>query len=126
MLAQIRDYLKTLGVASHYSVGVIDHSKDKSLGVYGRTGLARVEAMGLDATYDVAGVNLLLHWTKNAVESEVAARILYNRIRYIKETAMGDVYVYFVQPDYGEPVALGPDDNGVYEHSIPMRVYYRR
>lgn len=35
-LADVRDWLKTLGSAEHYYIGKLDAKQDKSIGVYSR------------------------------------------------------------------------------------------
>ena len=126
MLAEFRDFLKSLDVATNYSIGKIDNAKMYSLGVYTATNLEPVVAIGKESKYDIAGVRILLHWNKNARETEAAARNLYEKIRYITNTDMGDVHVDYLRLDDGEPTFIGSDDNGVYEYHISARIYYRR
>ncbi len=126
MLAKFRDYLKTLDVAENYYLGKIVNETEKTLGVYSNQGYARVEAIGRHSSYDIAGFILLLHWNKNARESEDAARNLYEAIRYITDTDMNGLYVEYIDLQSGEPNFAGTDDNGVYEFSIAGRIYYRR
>jgi hypothetical protein len=126
MLAEFRDYLKTLNVADHYYIGKLDNSKEKALGLYSMGNLAPVEAVGKDSSYDIAGVRILLHWNKNAKESEKASRNLYSEIRYIQDQAMGDEHVFCFMPDDNEPTFIGTDDNNVYEYHIAGRLYYKR
>lgn len=126
MLAEFRDFLKTLKVADNYYIGKIDNSKLKTIGVYSQGNLARVEAIGKDSSYDVAGVRILVHWNKNMRESEIASRSLFDKIRYITDVDMGDVHVDYLSVNENEPTFIGTDDNGVYEHHISARIYYRR
>lgn len=126
MLAKFRDYLKTLNVAENYFLGKIMNETEKTLGVYSNPGYARVEAIGRDSSYDVAGFMLLLHWNRNARESEDAARNLYESIRYIQDQDMDGLFVFMVDLQSGEPNFIGTDDNGIYEFSITGRLFYRR
>lgn len=127
MLATIRDYLKTLdSKADHYSIGKIDNSKDKSIGVYGDGYQTRVEAVGRASSYDTAGIRILIHWNKNANATEAFARSLYEELRYIQDTDMGTVHVQYLDLTYSEPIFLGTDENGVYEYLISCVVYFRR
>lgn len=126
MLAQFRDYLKTLEVADNYYIGKIDNSKLKTVGLYGAGGLQRIEAIGKDSSYDIARVRILVHWNRNANESEIASRNLYEKIRYITDTDMGDVHVEYLDLMEAEPTFIGTDDNNVYEYHIECRIYYRR
>ena len=126
MLANFRDYLKSLDVADNYYLGKMVNETEKSLGVYSQPGFRRPEAIGLRGSYDIAGFTLLLHWNKNAKESEAAARDLYEKIRYITDLDMGTLHVDYLDLLEAEPSFIGTDGNGVYEFSIPGRIYYRR
>lgn len=126
MLAEFRDYLKTLDVATNYYIGKIDNSKMETVGVYGQGGLKRIEAIGKASSYDITMVRILVHWNKNARESELASRNLFEKIRYITDTDMGNVHVDYLDLMEAEPTFLGTDDNGVYEYHIACRIYYRR
>lgn len=126
MLAEFKDYLKSLDVADYYYIGKIENIKEKVIGVYSVGNMERVEAVGRASSYDVAELQILVHWNRNARESEEASRSLYESIRYIQDEQMGDIYVAFVDLEYGEPVFLGTDENNVYEYSIMLRVYFGR
>ena len=126
MLAEFRDYLKTLDVADNYYIGKIDNSKLRTVGIYGHGGLARVEAVGKASSYNVSRIRILIHWNKNAKETEMASWNLYNNLCYITDEDMGDLHVHYLSLDESEPTFIGTDDNGVYEYHISARVYYRR
>ena len=126
MLADFRDYLKTLDIAEHYYIGKINNATEKAIGVYSMSNIAPVEAIGLASSYDVAGIRILIHWNKNADETEQTARTLYEALRHITNTDMGSTHVSMVSMDTGEPDFLGTDDNGVYEYHISLLVYYNR
>lgn len=126
MIAEFRDYLKTLNVATHYSIGKIDNGKDYSLGVYGGMQTSRVEAVGKASSYGTFGFRLLLHWNKNARETEESAFSLFAKIRYITDLDMSDIHVQYIDLDYDEPISIGTDENGVYEYVISGTIYYRK
>lgn len=126
MLAEFRDYIKQFGIGEHFSIGKIDGSKDKSIGVYGDANNTRVEAIGRLSSYDRANIRILVHWTKNLTETEFAARTLYSSLRYSADFDMGDIHVQFIDLRQGEPVMVGTDENGVYEYVITATIYYRR
>ena len=72
-LADVRDWLKGFAGAENYYIGTLDSKKPKSLGVYQRkpSGEAHIAIGGLDCTsYDIKQLSLLLHWNKNARETE--------------------------------------------------------
>ena len=126
MIAEFKDYLKLLGVADNYYIGKIENSKERTLGVYADSRTRRVEAIGKDGSYGTFGVRLLLHWNKNARETEASARSLFERIRYIHDADMADVHVQYIDWDYDEPISIGTDENGVYEYVITGTIYYRK
>lgn len=127
MLAEFRDFLKTKIDADYFSIGKIDGTKDKSIGVYGDSSyLSRVEAIGRAKTYDRAGIRILVHWNKNMRETESVARELFENIRYITDTDMSGIHVHYLDLQYGEPVYVGTDTEGVYEYVIACVVYYER
>lgn len=126
MLAEFKDFIKTLGVGDYFSIGKIDSSKDKSIGVYGDTTSYRIEAIGKDSKYDIANMRILIHWNKNLNETESAARSLYELLRYQSNFDMSGIYVYFIDLIQGEPIFVGTDNNGIYEYVITLRLIYRR
>lgn len=126
MLAEIKDYLKTLDVAEHYSVGKIENSKMKSLGIYGDSSTRRVESIGNNSSYGTQRIRLLLHWNKSAVETEIASKNLFDSIRYITDLDLTSAYIEYIDWDYNSPIFVGTDDNGVYEYVISGIVFYRR
>ena len=126
MLKEVKDYLKTLNAADTYSVGVIDSTRLKTLGIYSSGPAPRVEAIGENSSYRIAEISLLLHWNKNAVETEEAARALWGKLENLAHFKMGTIDVDYLDLQYGEPVAMGPDDNGIYEYVINFNIYYKR
>ena len=126
MIAEFRDYLKTLNVAQNYSIGKIDNAKDYSLGVYGGTQTSRTEAIGRASSYNTFGFRILLHWNKNARQTEENAFVLFEKIRYITDLDMTDIHVQYIDLDYDEPISVGTDENGVYEYVISGTIYYRK
>lgn len=130
MIAEFRDYLKTLNVASHYYIGKIENAKEEVLGIYSDNPTARVESIGKNSSYGTYGVRLLLHWNKNAKETEAQALSLFEAIRYIQNVDMtsgtSTVHVAYIDWEYDAPIFLGTDTNGVYEYVIDGMIYYRK
>jgi hypothetical protein len=130
MIAEFRDYLKTLNVAENYYIGKIENSKEYTLGIYADLSTRRVEAIGNEGSYGTFGVRLLLHWNKNARETEESAFDLFDKIRYITDIDMasGDsiIHVQYLDLDYDEPISMGTDENGVYEYVITGTIYYSK
>lgn len=127
-LANIRDWLKTLDIAEHYYIGRLDDKQEKSIGVYTlKRSTSPVTAIGTTSTYDIIGLSLLLHWTDNANETEIAARSLYDYLRSAKNLNIDDTEVYMIELLVPEPIDVGADEaNGVYERVIEFNLYYER
>lgn len=126
MLVEFKDYIKQFNIGEHFSIGKIDSSKDKSIGIYGDSYPIRIEAIGKNSSYDIANIRILVHWTKNLMETEEAARELFKNLRYKTDFYMNDIKVNYLDLSTGEPIFVGTDENGVYEYVITLRINYRR
>ena len=129
-LADIKDWIKTIEpAANHYYIGKLDNKHQKSIGVYQRqvSGPARIALGGLENTKDdTKQVSILIHWTKNARETEEAASALYEQLKTVTDVAINDTRVYFIVPEVPEPIDVGTDDDGVYERVIWLGFVYER
>lgn len=126
-LAGVRDWLKTLNVAENYSIGRIDNSKDKSLGVYSRRSVnGFVESIGRKSSYNIKAISILLHWNKNAKETEAAAMDLWDKLTAVTDLTIEEHNVNYIYMNVSEPVSVGADDKGVYEYVIEIDLYYTR
>lgn len=128
-LAGIRDWLKTLGVGRSFYIGKLDAKKEKSIGVYQRqdSGAPIIALGGLDNTkYDRKAVSVLVHWTRNAKDAEVAARTLFDRLLAAQDVTINDTRINIIAPQVPEPQDVGTDDSGVYERVIWFDLYYER
>lgn len=126
MLAEFRDYIASLELADYHTIGKFDNSKENAICIYGDGYLKRVEAFGKKSSYDMAGVRIIYHGTKNLKDTENVARSLYDALRYITDTDMDTVHVQYFDTNYSEPVFLGTDANGVYEYVISGVIYYSK
>ena len=129
LLSDVRDWLKTLNAAENYYIGKLDNKKEKSVGVYSREthGNMQIAIGGLDNTkHAVKRVSLLLHWNKNARETEQAALELQNKILGLDSLNLNGTKVYYIRLLQDEPVDVGTDDDGVYERVIQLDLYYER
>lgn len=124
ILSAIRDYITTEQLPAY--LGKIPNAQQMCVGVYGVANGLRVEAIGNESSYDIAGFRILVHGNMNARITEQTARSLYNRLRYVTDTQMGDYFVNYIDLDMGEPSFIGTDENNVYEFHISGSIYYRR
>lgn len=128
-LANIRDWLKTFEIAENYYIGKLDNKKDKSIGVYSlnKPNSPVIALGGLEnTTYNIKSVSVLIHWTKNADETEKAAFDLFDKLLSIKNVQINGIQIYYLKLNVSEPIDVGTDDKGVYERVIEFGLYYKR
>lgn len=128
-LAGIRDWIKSFGIAENYYIGVLDNKKEKSIGVYDRdvSGPPDIAIGGLDATKtEKRSISLLIHWNKNANETEQKARYLYNTLLCQNNVTIDGLHVDYIYLVVPMPIAVGTDDKGVYEYVIQFDLYYQK
>jgi hypothetical protein len=127
LLADIKDWLKTVYDADHYYTGKLDNKKTKSIGVYQRSsyGPKRV-GVGGGKKYEIKNISVLVHWNENSKETEIAAIELFEKLETMRQFKIGDTFVYYLSMQVNEPVDVGTDDNGIYERVIWFDVYYER
>ena len=126
-LSDIRDWLKTLISADYYYIGKLDGKKDRSIGVYQRKNPAPpIMAISQLSSYEIKPISILIHWNKNANETERTAYELYRQLRAVTLLELNNTHVYFILLLQSEPVDVGTDDNGVYERVIEFDVYFER
>lgn len=127
-LADVRDYIKLFGLAEHYYIGKLDSKKDKSIGVYQRQNSYKPRiCIGSSSSFERKPISVLMHWNKNARETEEQAFLLYQKLEeVVMPIEIGDTTVFFIDMLNAEPVDVATDDNGIYERVIEFDVYYRK
>lgn len=126
-LDDVKNWLKQFGIAQNYYVSKLDSKREKSLGVYQRkTPSAPIIAIGQDSSYEIKPISLLLHWNKNAVETEKAAYELYKQLRAVSSFEINGTRIQMLLLLQSEPIDVGTDSNGVYERVIEFDLYYER
>lgn len=128
-LAEVRDWIKTFNAANNYYIGKIDNKQENSIGIYQRKTIdgPRVAIGGRSlASYDVKSISILIHWNKNANETEKRAQYLYNRLFEAESVVIGGTPIKMIALLQNEPVDVGTDDNNVYERVIDLDLYYER
>ena len=100
-----------------------------SIGIYQRKTIdgPRVAIGGRSlASYEVKSISILIHWNKNANETEKRAQYLYNRLFEAESVVIGGTPIKMIALLQNEPVDVGTDDNNVYERVIELDLYYER
>lgn len=128
-LADVRDWIKSLGVGEHFYIGKLDNKQERSVGIYQRkTTGPPITAIGgpQNKKYDVKPISVLIHWTKNARETEEASFSLFEKLLNISDLKIGQTHINYVRLMVPEPQDVGTDDAGVYERVIWFDLYYER
>lgn len=122
-----REFVETISEAEHYYIGMLNNKPDKAIGIYNLKGSgSQPRAIGSESTYAIKDISILIHWNKNADETERAALSLYEKLRTIKNVIINAHTVYMIELLTLEPVDVGTDEKGVYERVIELRLYYER
>lgn len=126
-LAEIRDWLKTQIECPQWYIGKIDGSKPECIGIYSATGPApRLAIGGLSNTgYATKSVSILVHWGKNANLAEIKAQEVYNAM-FGQSAVIGGKRVVMFNMRTSEPVGVGTDSEGYYEHVIEVNILHER
>ena len=126
-IANIRDYIKTIGIGENFYAGKLDNKRDKSIGIYQRPDYskANIAIGGLDTTRtQIKEISILVHWNENSNETEAAAQSIYDALLTATDVTINDQPVKYIALMMPEPVDVGTDDKGVYERVIWADFYY--
>ena len=124
-LKQYKDYFKSsFNWNEAISIGKIDDNKEIAICFYNsKRTLAPIKAIDKN-TYKIKPITILLRYTKNADTAETKANSIYDffdeKLFYIENKRVISQHIY------SEPIALGTDDNGVYEYSIELNLLEER
>ena len=125
-LADVRDYIDSLGLADYVYMAKLPDKQDRSIGVYNSKHQYPYKvAIGGPAleSYGTRYITLLVHWNKSPRETEKAATALFEAIQKTREAKINDATIKFFQPLY-EIQDVGTDDAGVYELVIEAAVIF--
>lgn len=129
MLSDVRDYIFSLGLTEHVYMGKMDSKSDRSIGVYNskheQTYKTAIGGPSMNS-YGTKQVTILIHWSRSLVETERAAKELFEKLVNASEAPVNDQKIKFIQPLTEEPVDVGTDDSGIYEMVIEAAVIHER
>lgn len=127
-LADVRDYIASLGLSDHVYMGKLPDKQDKSIGVYNskhEQGYRTAIGGAALESYGIKNVTLLVHWNKSLRETEAAAGRLFEAVRKTREVKINEATIKFIQPLY-ELQDIGTDDAGICEMVIEMAVIFSK
>jgi hypothetical protein len=125
----VKNWLKEqLPLGTGIFVGHIDGNCERFVGVYEKTtpGKQRICLGGSAMTHDFEKrVSILIHWTKDPVETESFALTIWGRMYAKTRLTMGETKVISIDPGAG-PINVGYDHKGVAEFVIEATILYER
>lgn len=127
-LADIRDYIATLGIAEPNNVymGRLENKKNHSIGIYDsrREGNLIIPIGGMaNKKHDSRRVSFLIHWDKSYRNTEAAAHQLSEALMSIQNTEVNGNRILFIIAT--NPIPVDTDEDGVYEMVIDADFYYK-
>lgn len=127
-LSDIRDYVAKLGIVKneHCYMGKMDTKHEESIGCYHlrRSGAPRIPLGGKEnATFDVLPVSFLIHWNKNAAQTDQTANELYRILQDLKNVTVNNKQIKFCIMQVPYPQDVGTDEAGVFEMVIEAEFY---
>lgn len=116
-------------IADHIYIGKLDNKKEKSIGVYqlqtSNPPNIAIGGLGNTKIFEKP-VSILVHWNKNAKETELKALELYYKLLNSRNFTINDNKVNYIQLLEPEPVDVGTDDSNIYERVIRAIFYYKK
>lgn len=132
LLSDVRTWIKGKFECQNFYSGRADTNKDEYLAMYDMpvkdfAGIS-VGASCL-SSYNIKVVKFILRYGKNSDSAEKKARELYNLFvpTFSSEpVTIGGHRVVLFNPASAAPQAMGTDDNGNFEYSLDVSIYYER
>lgn len=127
-LADIRDYIAGLGIVKneHCYMGKLDTKHEESIGCYHlrRSGTPHAALGGeSNRTFDVLPVSFLIHWNRNAAQTDQKANELYGIIQDLKNVTVNNKQIKFCIMQVPYPQDVGTDETGIFEMVIEAEFY---
>lgn len=127
-LSDIRDYVAKLGIVKneHCYMGKLNTKYEESIGCYHlrRRGAPRIPLGGKEnAAFDVLPVSFLIHWNKNAAQTDQKANGLYRILQDLKNVTVNNKQIKFCIMQVPYPQDVGTDETGIFEMVIEAEFY---
>lgn len=127
-LADVRDYIESLGITKEVYMGKLPGKPECSIGVYNskhqypyHATLGGPKMQG----YGMKHITILVHWNKSPRDSEKAGNALFDTIQLARNVQINEETIKFIQPLY-DLQEVGTDESGVYEYVIEAAVIYKK
>ena len=127
-LSDIRDYVAKLGIVKneYCYMGKLNTKYEESIGCYHlrRGGAPRIPLGGKEnAAFDVLPVSFLIHWNKNAAQTDQKANERYWILQDLKNVTVNNKQIKFCIMQVPYPQDVGTDETGIFEMVIEAEFY---
>lgn len=126
-LVKVRDWFKTIVPGLNtYSIGRFDATIEKVLCFKRGTVAGQPLSMGGigNTTYSTFAVNMILHWNKNAGETDAKAEEIKETLLHLDHPIIDGKRVVSLRLRNVIPIDV--DENGIYEYAIEFEFIYPR
>lgn len=115
MLADVLDF-------EDITAGCIDASLDRTIGVYQREPFVPRECIGVESSYEVTKLRILIHWSNNPAAAEQKAAEIAELIRNFRNLETSEHLVIFT--DIKAIRSIGKDKKGICEYVVDTDITY--
>lgn len=127
-LADIRDYIAGLGVVKneYCYMGKLNAKHEESIGCYHlrRSGVSHTPLGGeVNRTFDVLPVSFLIHWNRNAAQTDQKANELYRILQDLRDVTVNSKQIKFCIMQVPYPQDVGTDESGIFEMVVEAEFY---
>lgn len=127
--AFIRDLLKldeNLKIEKFYC-GKTDYKYGKSICVYDLQNEAQqnIAIGGEQLTTSKRKFTILIRWTKNYTETEIAAQLIYRYLTNLNGLSYNNIEINYIKMLNDTPIDLHCGDDGIFERTIDILIYYK-
>lgn len=121
-----RERMEELVPSLYWTTGKLDQTRENTGCVYmGLSPVAAIDRQGHGPhTYTQKSVRIVVRCVADFEQSDAFSRQVYQTIEENKKPFLGE-FAYVVH-DMEEPINLGTDNKGVYEHAINLTLYDER
>lgn len=127
-LSDVREWVKAFGLFDGYWIGRLSTKRDNTLGIYplGQSRNYRDHFADSSRSYDVTGVNFLIHGSNNKDETERLAWAFYDALSAFRSAfTMNGKQVYFIRLLFDSPMDVGSEGD-IYEYTMQIEIFSER
>ena len=127
-ISDFKDWLKTKIDCPTWFTGGLRAPDEQAIVIYNGQAFINPMAIGgiQNSSYKGKGIRILVHWTKNVMESESKAQEVYKALHGLTNVEVAGKKIVQVNMRDPEPVYLGVDDSGIFEYVIDLEIIHER